>query len=502
MTNENHNPWTTLLIVALSLALISLIAFCGWVFLQRMSRLYAGHIYPHVSALDVPLGALTPADAAVALTEVATQTNPGLLILTDGDAHWSYAWSDIGMYVDVAATAQAAYQVGREGGWRPQARIWLQRHAVAPRFAFDAVAARTVLERLSQEISQPPVHPTLHLEQGEIRITPGEAGRMLDVSSTLVQLQSIGGNLDRVQIPLIFEVVPPVQPDTEAITAQVEALLTRTLDLSTYDVLTDETFRWTLGADVIVDWLHLIPGPDATAQVDVNLHAIHETLFALAETIGEGRGFRYDDAAEQILARFDDGGGEVAVYLTHPPRIHTIHAGETLMKIGTHYGMPSGLIIEANPEINPNQLRVGQVITIPSQDILTPYLPVRGKKIVVNRAEQRTRIYEDGQLLYEWPVSTGLQESPTHAGVFQVLEKHEKAYASQWDLWMPYFIAVYPAGGGVQNGFHELPILSNGNRLWEGSLGSPASFGCIILGIPEAETLYAWADIGVVVIIE
>ncbi len=67
---------------------------------------------------------------------------------------------------------------------------------------------------------------------------------------------------------------------------------------------------------------------------------------------------------------------------------------------------------------------------------------------------------------------------------------------------MPYFISVYPAGGGVENGFHELPFLASGNRLWEGSLGRPASFGCIILGIPAAETLYNWAEVGVTVVIE
>ena len=53
-----------------------------------------------------------------------------------------------------------------------------------------------------------------------------------------------------------------------------------------------------------------------------------------------------------------------------------------------------------------------------------------------------------------------------------------------------------------ENGFHELPILANGQRLWAGSLGRPASFGCIILGIPEAETLYNWAEVGVVVVTE
>ena len=92
--------------------------------------------------------------------------------------------------------------------------------------------------------------------------------------------------------------------------------------------------------------------------------------------------------------------------------------------------------------------------------------------------------------------------SPTYTGEFQILSKEHNAYAGQWDLWMPHFIAVYRAGGSIYNGIHGLPILSNGQRLWEGALGSPASYGCIILGVEEAETLFNWAEIGVPVTIE
>ncbi len=59
-----------------------------------------------------------------------------------------------------------------------------------------------------------------------------------------------------------------------------------------------------------------------------------------------------------------------------------------------------------------------------------------------------------------------------------------------------------PAGPDFYNGFHGLPTLSNGRLLWAGLLGSPASYGCIILGLEEAEALYNWAEIGVVVVIE
>ncbi|HDQ35216.1 MAG TPA: murein L,D-transpeptidase, partial [Chloroflexi bacterium] len=156
----------------------------------------------------------------------------------------------------------------------------------------------------------------------------------------------------------------------------------------------------------------------------------------------------------------------------------------------------------ANPQIDYDRLSVGQTLIIPSQDLLTPYMPILDRRIVISIAEQRLRVYENGALLYDWPTSTGMADSPTLRGVFQIVSKEENAYASQWDLWMPYFMAIYPAGGTVYNGIHELPILQNGQRLWEGNLGRPASFGCIILGIPQAETLFRWADIGVIVAIE
>jgi lipoprotein-anchoring transpeptidase ErfK/SrfK len=64
---------------------------------------------------------------------------------------------------------------------------------------------------------------------------------------------------------------------------------------------------------------------------------------------------------------------------------------------------------------------------------------------------------------------------------------------------MPHFMGIYEAWPGFMNGIHGLPLLSSGQRLWASSLGSPASYGCIILDLAAAEDLYYWADPGVVV---
>jgi lipoprotein-anchoring transpeptidase ErfK/SrfK len=47
-----------------------------------------------------------------------------------------------------------------------------------------------------------------------------------------------------------------------------------------------------------------------------------------------------------------------------------------------------------------------------------------------------------------------------------------------------------------------LPLLSNGQRLWANILGRQASYGCIILNLPDAESLYTWAENGTVVEIQ
>ena len=70
------------------------------------------------------------------------------------------------------------------------------------------------------------------------------------------------------------------------------------------------------------------------------------------------------------------------------------------------------------------------------------------------------------------------------------------AYASTWDLDMPYWLGIYWAGP-LENGFHALPTVRNtGYTLWDGYLGQRVSFGCIILSLADAETLFNWVDIG------
>jgi lipoprotein-anchoring transpeptidase ErfK/SrfK len=57
-------------------------------------------------------------------------------------------------------------------------------------------------------------------------------------------------------------------------------------------------------------------------------------------------------------------------------------------------------------------------------------------------------------------------------------------------------MGVYYVGYDLENGFHSLPVLYNGQEIWGDSIGRPITYGCIVLQPGDMKRLYTWADIG------
>ncbi len=179
-------------------------------------------------------------------------------------------------------------------------------------------------------------------------------------------------------------------------------------------------------------------------------------------------------------------------------QIYTVRRGDTLASIAYRYGTTAGAIASANGLANPNYIYPGQQLRIPAGGTAAaPVAPAAsgGKRIVIDLSDQRMYVYQGGQLLWNWVVSTGEPGRDTAVGHYKVLNKIPNAYASTWNLQMPYWLGIYWAGS-LQNGIHALPIQTNGQRLWEGYLGQRVSYGCVILSTQNAATLYNWAAVG------
>lgn len=186
---------------------------------------------------------------------------------------------------------------------------------------------------------------------------------------------------------------------------------------------------------------------------------------------------------------------------------YTVQSGDTLNKIAARFGIDAYALAAYNKIALNATIYTGQTLAIPSPDWQPPasysYEPVTvggPKKILVDISEQRMYVYEGDTLIWTFVASTGMGNS-TRVGTFRVQSKIPNAYGATWNIWMPYWLGIYWSGS-LENGIHALPILPNGATLWAGYLGTPISYGCVVLSTADAQTLYNWAEIGTPVIIQ
>jgi hypothetical protein len=151
---------------------------------------------------------------------------------------------------------------------------------------------------------------------------------------------------------------------------------------------------------------------------------------------------------------------------------------------------PTANPLTGNATFLSNGLREGE--------FLADQLPAGGEKlIIVSIQEQRLYAYQGGTLGAVFIASTGGKQN-TMTGNFQILDKIPNAYSEIWNFWMPNWMGIYYAGS-LENGIHALPVLPDGERMWTTALGTPVSYGCIVLGVQEAQALYDWAEVGTTV---
>jgi LysM repeat protein len=187
---------------------------------------------------------------------------------------------------------------------------------------------------------------------------------------------------------------------------------------------------------------------------------------------------------------------------------YIVQRGDTLFRIATRFGLTTAQLAAANNIFNPALIYPGQVLAIPGSatgENPNPAAPPpstgAGKRILVDISEQHLYAYEGDQLIFSFVASTGAPGLGTRPGNYSVQNKIPNAYGGTWNIWMPNWLGIYWAGS-LQNGIHALPILPDGSRLWAGYLGTPVSYGCVILGVQESQQLYDWAEVGIPVDIQ
>jgi len=180
---------------------------------------------------------------------------------------------------------------------------------------------------------------------------------------------------------------------------------------------------------------------------------------------------------------------------------YTVRQGDTLGSIASRFGSSASAIAQANGLANPNLIYPGMTLTIPGAKAGVSAPTGRPTKFVASISRQRCWVYSGQTVMYEWPCSTGRRASPSKVGTFKVQSKMAKAYGSAWSIWMPYWLGIYWAGSS-ENGIHGMPWNARtGAKTWPGLVGTPITYGCIMLNDQHAKLLWDMAYIGMPVVI-
>jgi vancomycin resistance protein YoaR len=221
---------------------------------------HQNHIYPGVQVWDVHIGGMPPEEAAALLTDQMMADQQGSLTLRGPDRVWEVRPIDLGLTLVANATAQEAFELGRESadGLKSHLQLLLNGAHLAPIFSFDESVARLYLEALAdQQIDHAPVDAAISWDGNIPVASAAQTGRALDVEATLAALRAALGNPSSNVIDLVVVELPPRVTDAESARAHLEGLLSETFTLVLPNPREGDPGPWFYPPDALADLVRI-----------------------------------------------------------------------------------------------------------------------------------------------------------------------------------------------------------------------------------------------------
>ncbi len=465
------------------------------------SYVFAGRIFPNVYAMSQPVGGLRPEEAQTAILE-EWFAQVRIDITVNGEPLDRVGPEELGLAVDAPAMAAAAKAAGLAG-----IPFGIN---IEPIVTVSHGRAQSLMLDLTEEIYQQQYEAGYKWAGDRLVTVAGQRGTHLNISESLERLKRDASAIvtdGRFELSTIT--LNPTVFDSAPFLDEAIVFLSAGITLSAYDPFKDERVFFVVDETEATAWLMagqngLEVRKDKFHEYIKNINENHEKLIASG---------RYIDkllATETLQEALDTSNTYITLRLNYLPQPYTIAPGDTGHSIGRRKGIPPNLILDANPSVQWNALTVGQIVQIPSRDVMTPAEPVPHKRIIVDLESQWLVYFENGQPIGNWGISSGRETAPTYPGIFQVLTHRELSYGSsyalcdvaftncsQWDMF--WFMGIYEVVPGLMNGFHGAVKLPNGNYLGGGEVWEPSTYGCIMSENELAKQLYDWAEEGTMV---
>ncbi|QPC84861.1 L,D-transpeptidase family protein [Phototrophicus methaneseepsis] len=479
----------------LKLIPLVIIAILGIVWLVSQ---FSGQIPPNVWAMGVPLGGRSLEEAQAALLE--KWANEEINIRLDGETFARVAPSELGLQLDAEAIVAEAQEQGIAG--IPFGV------SIEPVVSINAGTTQAYLLNQIDAVYIPPYDAGFAWENDRLISMSGTPSRELDVSATLdlIQFDPLA-IYEKGQLDLQTNQTAPSSFDATPYVDAAYRLINNGLILTGYDPFIDEYKQWGTNKNYLTQMLAV--GPAGLALREDRFQDLINVVNGELAQSEQPRYLEFDEAQLAVEEAITSGESEANVRIRYLPHEYVVESGDRGYSIARKNGMPFTLIEQANTDIDLDVLSVGDVITIPSRDAVVPFEPILGKRIVVDLDRKWLVGFENGEIAFDWQISTGMPQAPTSPGIFQILSKTEEAVGSSSDLcnsngvcgqWrMEYFMGIYDVAENLTNGFHGIVHLANGGLLGDGAVGAQNTYGCVMSTQANSEFLYQWANEGTVV---
>jgi lipoprotein-anchoring transpeptidase ErfK/SrfK len=367
---------------------------------------------------------------------------------------------DVGASVDARSLAEKAHS--QNPFWNVTA--WNAKTAVTPTVTLDTDKATAALRDAAPELFVEPVNATLAFDaaSGSYTVTPAVDGAGVDLDSVRAALQdALGSGESRVEVAATPTVLPATA-STEAVTATATQL-NAILDGAGFYVGEERTVP--LDRAVVASWITLSTNDDGTYRYAADEAAIQSVIDTLPAAVNREavKGNVITDTQGETLETIDEGVD-----------------GRTL---GDTTGVASAFAA---------QLAAGNPALVLPVTVTPAPVTKTSRNIVVNLSEQRIYLFENGQVVDSFLISSGKDGYSSHTGSFRITAKLTSQNMGNRDLSKaPNYFTENVPDVMYYNGDEALH-----GAYWHNNFGTVMSHGCVNMPLDKAASVFDWAPMG------
>ena len=267
--------------------------------------LYLDKVYPGVLVDGLKVGGKTPAEVQSILNDHPNQDVTRIITIQVGEKTWRFTGQALGLRVDLAATADKAYAVGRRGNLLidilTHLRLIMTPYNVDPVIRYDTGPLNQKLQQLANEFDTPPQNAQLIIQpEARVEVIPARRGRRLHIEATSAALDAALATKDEQPVIAVTQEVIPAITDADIETArrQAENLLSGPL---TFNLNLDaETTEWRLEPQSLVTMFDIVETVDDSGKTQFSLEFNREKFAPYFEEITEAIKVETSDARLEI----------------------------------------------------------------------------------------------------------------------------------------------------------------------------------------------------------